>query len=188
LYLNNQLLIKNEDLHIPGQHNKLNILAAATACQAIGLSLEAIREGIKAFKGLPHRTALVSEINGVAVYDDIQSTTPESTVAALDSFEKNCILIAGGDDKGMQYKNLANKIVEKVKKLILLPGTGTEIFKQLLTKQAYAFQECSSFSEALSATLKDARVGDTLLISPGCAHFQSNFLEGKSVKTWVEEY
>jgi len=115
----NTTLLSISDIPIPGNHNIENVLAAASAAYIYGIDANVIKKGISEYPGMKHRIKLLYHINNTKYYDDTQATTPEATIAAIKLFKENIILIAGGDDKGMKYKKLAEEINNKVKLLIL---------------------------------------------------------------------
>jgi len=71
-------------LPLAGLHNAANALAALALCSAVGLPLEKLIDGLRSFKGLPHRVENIAEINGVTYYDDSKGTNVGATVAALE--------------------------------------------------------------------------------------------------------
>ncbi len=77
------LLLPVSLLPIAGLHNAANALAALALCHAIGLPLTRLVEGLRSFKGLPHRVERIAEIGEVAYYDDSKGTNVGATVAAL---------------------------------------------------------------------------------------------------------
>ncbi len=186
IVLEEGFLIPFNEIPLVGHHNYRNVAAAATACLVAGCSIEEIRNGIKTFAGLPHRTQPVGVYNSITYIDDIQSTTPESTIAALEACKKPLVLIAGGDDKGMEYEKCIASIVKNTKAVVLVPGTATIRLVTLLAEK-HPHYYCETFFEALTQAQSLATSGDTILISPAAAHFQTKYLEGKSVKTWVAE-
>lgn len=129
------------NIKILGKHNIENVLAAASAAYLFGVNPETIKETIDAFGGLKHRIEFIGEYQGMKFYDDLASTTPESTIAAIETLqglriknkEPRIILIAGGDTKGGNYAELAKVITDKIDMLFLLPGTGTEAIKLQIT-------------------------------------------------------
>ncbi|MEI6222811.1 MAG: UDP-N-acetylmuramoyl-L-alanine--D-glutamate ligase, partial [bacterium] len=185
---------KTDELLLPGKHNQANAQAAATTCFFAGISTEAIKSGLQSFAGLPHRTKLVATTEtGIRFYDDIQSTTPESTIAALQMFTEKIVLIAGGDDKGMTYGALSEAIIANVEQLIILPGSGSDVlFAELESRKGSTtgyptITSVLSFAEALLVVNALAPHPDNVVISPACAGFQSHFLENKSITSWVSE-
>lgn len=169
------------DIKLIGEHNIENILAGALAGYLAGARPEEIKKSVQDFRGLPHRIEFAGEFNGVKFYDDLASTNPDSTIAAIRALAgAGLILIMGGDDKGMNYEGLIKEIADKVGGLILLPGTGSDIVKRLIlnNKQAKSkFSECNDFSEALDLIKKQTKTGDIVLISPASAHFQARYID-----------
>ncbi len=196
---NEILILKKDDIKIPGRHNLENVLAAASAGYLYGISLEIIREGVSKYTGIKHRLKLLYDINGIKYYDDTQATTPEAAIAGINSFEGDIILLAGGDNKGMKYKEMAEKINEKVKLLILFPGDASDEIEKFIDKNKIDFIKVGNFSQATEILKKylknkktpgvrsDAGCLYVVLISPGAAHFYSKFVEnsGKDLKEWI---
>ena len=121
-------MVKTEDIILKGTHNYENICAAIAATKDI-VELDSAIDTIKNFKGVHHRLELVKEIDGVKWYNDSAATSPTRTIAALNGFKENIILIAGGSDKNLDYTPIAKPILEHVKKLILIGQTSSKIFE-----------------------------------------------------------
>src|SRR5262245_57447987 len=83
------------EIALRGQHNVENVLAAAACALWIGMAPAAIRRGVAAFRGVPHRIEPVREDGGVAYYNDSKGTNVASTIKALESFDEPIVLIAG---------------------------------------------------------------------------------------------
>ena len=186
------ILLNLSDIKILGAHNVENVLAAASAAYLYGIDPEIIREGISRYSGLKHRLKLLYNIKGVRYYDDTQATTPEATISGLDSFDGDIILLAGGDDKGMQYSDLSEKICKKVKLLILFPGNASDKIESFLDRNKIELARVINMSEAMDQLKKyyqktAPKDGSVVLISPAAAHFYSKFVEnsGKDLKEWI---
>ncbi len=166
-------LPKDWQLNIPGGHNRYNASLASSALLALGLTAETIRAGLETFDGVEGRLQLVSEKDGVKIYNDNNATTPEATVAALRALSgdyrlrKSLILIAGGSDKGLDLTELVSEIQESCKGVFLLAGTGTDKLKEKLPETPVF----DSLDAALRAAFDTAKQGDTLLFSPAFASF-----------------
>lgn len=156
--------------HLQGQHNALNIAAAAALAQAYGVPDTAIRNAIKHFAGVEHRMELVREINGVRLINDTAATTPTAAAAALNSMTSPVILIAGGADKKLAWTPLVEAIQQstQLKRLIILDGTGSPALSAALGAEQERYQ---SFEQAIRAAFAEAEAGDTVLLSPGAASF-----------------
>ncbi|MCK5122996.1 MAG: hypothetical protein KAQ87_02515 [Candidatus Pacebacteria bacterium] len=182
------------DIKIIGKHNLENVLAAVSTACLYGVDLESIKKGVINYTGIKHRLKLLYNINGIKYYDDTQATTPEATIAGIESFDNDIILLAGGDNKKMDYKNLAEKINSKIKLLILFPGNASDEVEKLIDKDKIDFVRVNNFFEATGVLKKYYKKTATLnnnitvLISPGVAHFYSKFVEdsGKNLREWVK--
>ncbi len=163
-------------LAMPGEHNRLNAALAYQALKAVSLSDELIFEGLASFGGVEGRLQYVKTINNVRIYNDNNATTPQATIAALESLDlgnKNIILIAGGAYKEVDPLPLVSSIEKHCKQVILIPGSGT-------TKLIDCFSASESGTpylavENLQQALEEARLsaenGDIILFSPAFASF-----------------
>lgn len=180
------------DIKLIGEHNIENVLAAVLAGYLAGGNSEEIKKTVQEFRGLHDRIEFIGDYNGVKVYDDLASTNPDSTIAAIRALfntkyqilNTKYFLVAGGDDKGMNYEGLAKEIIEKIDTLILLPGSGAEKIKYEIrsasgrTKESgFIIKECDNFSEALDLIKAQTKTGDIVLISPAAAHFQARYID-----------
>lgn len=119
-----------------GQHNVLNVRAAMTAARLVGVSDAAIEKAVRGFKALPHRLEKVGTFKGVTFYDDAISTTPESTIAALEALATSRgrvgTIFLGGTDRGYDFSELAQILVTKgVRHAVLFPESGARILEAL---------------------------------------------------------
>jgi len=174
---------------LQGQHNALNIAAAAALAQAYGVPDAAIRKAIEHFAGVEHRMELVREINGVRLINDTAATTPTAAAAALNSMTSPVILIAGGADKKLAWTPLVEAIQQsaQLKRLIILDGTGSPALSAALGTEQERYQ---SFEQAIRAAFAEAEAGDTVLLSPGAASFgmfRNEFHRGEAFRQIVRE-
>lgn len=164
---------KGWTLAVPGAHNVLNAQCALAASRALGIDDGVSRQALAAFKGVPGRLELIREINGIKIYNDTTSTTPEATIAGLEALRQssgqnqNLILILGGADKGLIMDSVVEEAKKRAKKIIFLSGSGTDKIKN-------EFPEAPIY-ERLDTALHDAvdssREGDVILFSPAFASF-----------------
>jgi len=130
LWRDGELRIAARELPLPGLHNALNLCAALTGLEAGGLALPALPGGLEDFRGLEHRLQVVAEEDGLTWVDDSISTTPESTLAALESFSgREIVLLAGGQDRGQDHAELARRLAEIGAIVIGLPSTGARLLE-----------------------------------------------------------
>ncbi|MEA2098475.1 MAG: UDP-N-acetylmuramoyl-L-alanine--D-glutamate ligase [Patescibacteria group bacterium] len=189
----NNIVCNINDIKIPGKHNLENVLAAVSVAYLYGIDSEIIKKGILEYTGIKHRLKLLYNIDGIKYYDDTQATTPEATIAGIESFGGDIILLAGGDDKGMSYKKLAEKINDRVKLLVLFSSDASDEIEKLIDKNKVDFVRVKNFKQAIKTLKKYYKKTDftkdgTVLISPATAHFYSKYIENsnKSLKEWIK--
>jgi UDP-N-acetylmuramoylalanine--D-glutamate ligase len=158
-----------EDLRIRGPHNLANSLAAALAATALGFSPEAIREGIRAFRGLEHRLESVAKVGGVEFINDSKATNLDSLRTALEATESRVILIAGGRDKGADFRKVSSLVKDRVDAVVAIGEARQKV------KDAFASITKVEFSDTLEGAVREAfrhagRSG-IVLLSPGCASY-----------------
>jgi len=163
---------------MPGEHNRLNASLAYEALKALSLDDEVIFSGLASFPGVPGRLEYLGERNGVKIYNDNNSTTPQATIKGLqavgNSDDQNVILIAGGAYKKIDPAPLAEEIPKFCQQVILLTGTGTNKLKEIIEANSTVnctISEVNSLAEAVKAGLEAGQPGDVLLFSPGFASF-----------------
>ena len=166
-------LIKLDEIPLPGMHNVENVMTAlaATLCaMETGVNdLRALGEAIKRFKGVEHRIEYVAEIDGIKFYNDSKATNVDSTVKALEAFERNIIVILGGKDKGSDYSALAPLVRDRVKQVILIGAASDKIAEQL--EGSSPMRRARSMQDAVFSAMEVATAGDTVLLAPACASF-----------------
>ena len=146
-----------------------NQAAVAAIGRVLGLRENIFLEVFAEFKGIEHRLEEVAVIQGVVFINDSKATTSESCAWALSRLRPKVILIAGGKDKGVDYRVIVGPAKNKVKKLILI-GQAKEKIKASLGNDL-ATEEADSLEGAVNAAFLQASPGDTVLLSPMCASF-----------------
>ncbi|HNY35720.1 MAG TPA: UDP-N-acetylmuramoyl-L-alanine--D-glutamate ligase [Candidatus Pacearchaeota archaeon] len=114
-----------------------NLIAVLNVAKILKIKEEKIIKAFKKFKRPEHRLEFVCEKKGIRFYDDSIATIPEATIFALDSLGYDVeTLIVGGFDRGIKFDKLADRIIKSnVKNLILLPGSGEKILKEIKKKK-----------------------------------------------------
>jgi UDP-N-acetylmuramoylalanine--D-glutamate ligase len=185
-------LLNTNEVLLKGSHNYENIAAALAATENLvdsDIAVEAVRE----FHSVEHRLELVREIDGVKWINDSVSSSPTRTMAGLNAFQEEIVLIAGGYDKNLDYTPLAKPIVEKVKTLLLLGQTSGKIFdavKRELENQNRTLDiyVCEDLKQTVQLAKKVAKRGQVVLFSPASASFDlfKNFADrGEKFKAEV---
>jgi UDP-N-acetylmuramoyl-L-alanine---L-glutamate ligase len=168
---------------LSGVHNVANLHVALAACVRMGVDLdraaEAVRAAVADFRALPHRLSPVATRNGVTFVDDALSTTPVSVRAAIDAFAgQQVTLIAGGQDRGLDYTDLAAAVVARggTVQVLTIPDTGARFAADIRTAAAAAGRaapvtETGSLADAVAEALQTARPGGLVLLSPGAPSY-----------------
>lgn len=164
-------------LQLHGDHNHANVRAAIAVCAAISQfspgAIPQLAEGMERLGALPHRIQLVWQAEGVDYYDDLSSTTPQSTVAAIATVGRPLVLICGGQDKAIGFGGLAELVGRSVRRVLLLPGDGSErLFEEVASRgEAGLVTWVPSLLEAVRLARETARSGEAILLSPACPGF-----------------
>lgn len=152
-----------------GKHNVENIMAAILAAREHGGKREGIQKVIDEQKNLPHRIEYVRKVGGVQFFNDSKATNVHAVLRALDTFDENVILIMGGKETNLNYEPLRNMVKRKVKTLILV-GEAKERINRDLGDFSETFL-IGTFEEAVLIAYQKSRIGDSVLLSPGCSSF-----------------
>ena len=159
-------------LSIPGMHNRYNASLALAAARALDIPDDVSRRALETFSGVPGRLELIAEKNGVKIYNDTTSTTPEATNVAITALSdvgrgtSYIILIMGGTDKGLDMSALLAKLPE-LKRVILLAGSGTERIRgELPDSPVY-----NALASAVEDAFAHAEAGNIILFSPAFTSF-----------------
>ena len=168
-------LISQDEIKLKGIHNLQNICTALALTKDL-VSTEKALNTIKEFSGVKHRLELVRVLNGVEWYNDSASTSPTRGISALNSFNKEIVLIAGGADKNLDYTPLGIKIVEKVKSLILIGQTASKIYEAVKIEEEKQNKKvdihmCETFKQSLELAKRIAKPGQIVLFSPASTSF-----------------
>lgn len=173
-------LFDRSDILLLGDHNVENYMAAAALLDG-EVPDEAMRAVARSFKGVEHRLELCREKDGVKFYNDSIASSPTRTAAGLRCFDEKVVLIAGGYDKKIPFDDFGPEVCSHVKVLTLFGPTAGKIRASVEAAKGEKPEIilCSSFDEAVLTAANAAKAGDSVLMSPACASFDSfaNFME-----------
>ncbi|MBU1075073.1 UDP-N-acetylmuramoyl-L-alanine--D-glutamate ligase [Patescibacteria group bacterium] len=184
------IVLSTDTLKIRGEHNLENVLAAVLTAKILQVPNIYIKSAIAEFSGLTDRLEFVKKYNGKSFFNDTAATMPDATIAALRSFPKKVVLIAGGVDKELSYFQLANAIKKHARVLVLLPGSATEKLKLYLDKNKTSYTESKTLQQAVETAYNLANETDSILFSPGAASFnlfENEFDRGEKFRKIVKK-
>ncbi|RJP47291.1 MAG: UDP-N-acetylmuramoyl-L-alanine--D-glutamate ligase [Anaerolineaceae bacterium] len=185
-------LLLREKIQLRGDHNVSNVLAAFAIGHAADFPLDAMLTAADEFRGVPHRLELIREWNGARWYNDSIATAPERTMAAIRSFDEPIILLLGGRDKNLPWKDLAELVHERVEHVVLF-GEAAPLIEAALgptSGKTRTQVRCAGLREAVDRAAQVAESGMVVLLSPGGTSFDefTDFAErGERFRTWVQE-
>ncbi|MBV8244665.1 MAG: UDP-N-acetylmuramoyl-L-alanine--D-glutamate ligase, partial [Candidatus Eremiobacteraeota bacterium] len=161
-------LLKRADIPLLGVHNAQNAMAAMLAAIAAGVEPDALPPEVASFRPMAHRLEVVPVEGSVTYVDDSKATNPGAVIAALRSFDRPVILIAGGKAKGTDFTEMGRVISARAKLAILIGEAADEI---AATIDGPRVLRASSMEDAVQQARSSAVRNDIVLLSPGCASF-----------------
>lgn len=170
---------KTSEVKLLGEHNLQNVCAALTAYWQVSQNIEAARQVITTFTGLPHRLEFVRELNGVKYYNDSFGTVLESSIAAMQSIKGPKIMIVGGYDRYIDVSHFAKFVNQnsrdlQVESLILIGLTADKLQNALEAESFKAFinlGEIKDMRMIVEQAAQSAKSGQSVVLSPGFASF-----------------
>lgn len=164
------LRVPLEELALRGKHNQLNSMAAGVAAQILNIHNDTIRESLQQFTGVDHRLQYVATVRGVRYINDSKATNVNSCWYALESMTTPTVLILGGTDKGNDYTEIDELILQKCHTLIFMGKDNSKLI-QHFEPLGVPYHSTNSLQEAIKHAYHSAQEGDTVLLSPCCASF-----------------
>lgn len=151
---------------LPGAHNHQNAAAAYAATRSLGLAPREIERAFLSFKGLPHRSQTVAEINGVRWVNDSKATNTDAAAKALTAFSR-IRWIAGGMGKDGGIEALAPHLDQVVKAYLI--GHSARDFALQIGQTPHEIAE--TMEQAVARASAEAEPGETVLLAPAAASF-----------------
>jgi len=164
-------------LRIRGVHNVENAMAAVAAARSMGVPPDAVGEALAAFPGLPHRVEFVRRAGGVLWFNDSKGTNVGAVVRCLEGFSEPVVLIAGGKDKGLDFRPLREPLARRARAAVLFGEARERMARELAG--AVPLRAAATLEEAVREAAAVARPGDVVVLSPACSSFDQfrNFEE-----------
>lgn len=185
------LFICNADeIAIKGKHNLENSMGAIAFAYLSGVHAEDIRDVLMTFQGVEHRLEPVRTLNEVLYINDSKGTNPDSTIKAIEAYDRPIVIILGGKNKGVPFTELAGLVKQRVKKAVLVGQAKEELAEALDAADFNDYVRTESFEEAVTKAAELAEPGDIVLLSPACTSWDmfSSFEErGRLFKKLVME-
>jgi UDP-N-acetylmuramoylalanine--D-glutamate ligase len=169
LKFDKQPLLPRDQLHLLGDHNVANALAAALVARRAGAATKAIAEGLRGFRALPHRLEPVRTVNGVLWINDSKATNVASTTVALEAMDRPYVLLLGGRHKGQPYTGLASRLRGRCRGVVAYGEAREQVRRDL--EGVVPVVGGQSFEEVVQEARRMAQPGDAVLLSPACSSY-----------------
>jgi UDP-N-acetylmuramoylalanine--D-glutamate ligase len=183
---NNNKIIALDEVKIKGNHNYENIAAAITVVKEFGVEDSTIISVLKTLSGVEHRMEYVKTINDIEFYNDSKATNIVSTQKALSSIKKPTVLLLGGLDRGQDFSELKDYLVNV--KLIAAYGESKARINDLAVKYGIACKVVDTLEEATEYAFNSSHAGCVVLLSPACAswdQFEDFEVRGNMFKKYI---
>jgi len=182
---------------IKGKYYELNKEASRAVGRIFKIPAQTIERTIKNFKYLPHRLELVGTFKGITFYNDALATIPEATIAAINALgDRAETIILGGFDRNIDFKKLAERVLQsKIKNIIFFPTTGEKIWKSIvrqnMKKKTFNHFFVNNMRDAVKLAYQYTKKGKICLLSTASASFSifKDYKEkGELFKRYAREY
>ncbi|MDQ2089273.1 UDP-N-acetylmuramoyl-L-alanine--D-glutamate ligase [Marimonas arenosa] len=151
---------------LPGEHNHQNAACAYAVCRTLGLGPREIEKGFQSFGGLPHRSQLVGEKDGVRFVNDSKATNVDAAAMALKAFPR-VRWICGGLEKDGGLGGLLEAAGSVVKAYVI----GREAAKFAVQLHGFEVEVCGDMGTAVARAAAEAEPGEVVLLAPAAASF-----------------
>lgn len=158
------------ELALQGRHNMYNSMAAGLSATLLDVKSDVIRAALADFQAVEHRLEYVRTLDGVRYINDSKATNVNSTWYALESVREPVVLILGGKDKGNDYSEIEQFVIDKVKAIVCLGVDNTKLHA-FFDGKVPVVTDARSMAECVAKCHDLATDGDTVLLSPCCASF-----------------
>lgn len=155
--------------HLRGLHNAENAMAAIAACEAFGVSLDAVRKAFDGYAPPRHRCELVRILDEVEWLNDSKATNLHALESALRSQTRPVILIAGGKEKGLDYRPVLPLLMDRAQAVVTFGEIGQPLADLIADQVPCNMVE--TLEQAVALAHGKATAGDTVLFSPGTSSF-----------------
>ncbi|RUL76842.1 UDP-N-acetylmuramoyl-L-alanine--D-glutamate ligase [Dyella choica] len=161
-------------ISVPGAHNALNACAALAALEAMGVDAMAAAQGLASFHPLPHRLQPLGERDGLQWINDSISTTPQATLAALESLHgREITVIVGGHDRGLDWAPFVDAVKSRKALRIVAQGANGQRIAAALraSRSEVPLGDVDKLADAIEMARTITPEGGTVVLSPGAPSF-----------------
>lgn len=170
IFVNKKAVLKMDKITLKGEKNLENVLACVSICSHFKVGQKELSQAVSNFLPADHRMQVLGGVDGVKFVDDSKATNVASTVACVEAFKnENIILLMGGLGKDIDYAELFS-LNFSIQEVICF---GQDRAKIALSAQKYGYRTIvfEKFADAVRHAKKISKEKDCVLLSPACASF-----------------
>ena len=176
VYASDTRLFRRDALGLRGKHNGRNLCVALAVLDGMGVDVvdtrAVLEKAVEQFRGLPHRLAEIDDPSGLIFVDDTLSTTPYSTMHAIDAYEgRPLTVLVGGADRGLDYAPLRQHLQDRELTVIGLPDSGPRILAELAGLAGVRTENTEDLPAAVRLARKLTPAGGVVLLSPAAPSY-----------------
>ncbi len=157
------------ETHLRGEHNAENVMAALAVIHALGLDMGKAWEAIQDYRPLPHRLETVGSARDIEFVNDSKATNLDAMHKAVGAFRRPVVLIAGGKDKGFDFREALPFLRGRVRAAVLIGEMRARIHE--CWRDVIPCRSADSLEEAVRLAAGLALPDDVVLLSPGCSSY-----------------
>ena len=163
-------IVSVDALEIRGDHALVDAQAAVAVAEQLEALLGESIAALTSYRGEPHRTEQVADIEGVHYVDDSKATNVAATCAALAACAdyRRVVLILGGEAKGQTFEHLRDPVRRHVGHVLTVGRAATEV-EAALVGLGVPVERAHTVPQAVARAVQLAQPGDVVLLSPACA-------------------
>ena len=165
-------LFERDSLPFTEPHNFANaamaMLLAHGALVGTGRTVDfdkRVVAGIREFKGLAHRMQEVGIRDGITVINNSMCTNPDAVIQSSRALHGRAHILIGGLNKGLDFAPLGDYLRSSPHNAYLFGSERNRLNDMMDTD----FPTVETMQEAFRLSVQNARSGDTIILSPGCA-------------------
>lgn len=193
-YSNGNPVMDDTSILLEWEHNRMNISAVMGVCDCMDISYTTLKETLLWFKWLAHRMENIWTYGGIVWIDDAISTTPESTIQAIQTYGKKIdTIFLWWTDRGYVFDDLIkNIIIYGIKNVVVFPDSGRRIFELIKKKDAWEIKifQTDDMKQAVKFAYKNTKIGKICLLSTASPSYvlRKNFEEKWTMfKKYIQE-
>lgn len=189
IFLHNKKIINLNELKLKGKHNIYNIMCAICFAFVYKVSPQKMRNVLMNLQAEKFRIEKVARVNEIDFINDSKSTNVASTLACIDCVKGAIILLLGGSNKGLHYKELFEKLSKRVKQVVVYGEIANNLI--LNNDNKFKIEKFETLKQAFDFSLTQTKPNDSIVLSPATASYDqySSYVErGKDFNNMVKEY